>query len=427
MNKKQKRFFWILVILIVLLAIIPAAKFLEIYNRTRHTFLCDKILIVIQSDDWGMCGVRDQETYDYLIEKGFALDEDPWGVYSLETAEDLQKLYNVMGKHHDSGGNPPIMTCNFILTNPDYSAIESSGFQVYKTITIAEGLPDQWPIYNLFPAYKTGITNGFIYPGYHGREHFNSDEWLNLLRKNDRAAKALFKKQMTFGYAALWEKIYGEYFISPDTFRPYTAQQEVIQDGVRLFKNIFGFSPLTTGAPGYLWNDDTEKIWYENGIRIIQAGNRQHMGISAHGKILRGRERTMGEKNDLNMIYLTRNFDFEPWLFPRDLQSYLDEIELLVQTGEPVVISSHSINYISRLKNYRDRTLPIFDKLLGAIEDRYTDVYYITDAQLAQAINEGSFETRNNKTVQIHKKSGFIHIFSASLRMIVYKIKQRIQ
>lgn len=426
MQKKRKKILWLSLFILILLSVYPFVKFIEIYNRTASTFLCDKILIVIQSDDWGMCGVRDQATYEYLINKGFALDEDPWGVYSLETQEDLMKLFDVLSKHQDSGGNPPIITCNFILTNPDFDAIKASGFQLYSYITIAEGLPSMWPPRNLFPLYKRGIENGFIYPGYHGREHFNSEAWLKLLQENDRAARALFDQEMMFGYAALWEKIYGEYFISPDTFLSYAKQETVIKDGMRIFRDLFGFSPLTTGAPGYLWNEDTEKIWHENGIKVIQAGNRQHLGVSAEGKGIRGKERTMGEKNVLNMIYLTRNIDFEPWLFPRDLESYITDMHHLIKTGEPIVISSHSINYISRLKNYRDITLPILDKLLYTIENRYSDVYYISDVQLAQAIETGFFKTRNNNLIQVKRKNGFFHVLKASFRTVIYKIKQRI-
>ena len=210
MGSKGNKILWITVIVILLISIFPLIKFLEIYKKTADSYLCNKPLFIIQSDDWGMCGVRDQDTYDLLIEQGFALDEDPWGVYSMETEEDMHALYNMLLRHKDSAGNPPVFTCNFILTNPDFKAIQKSDFQSYAYLTLGDGLPGKWDRRNLLPVYLAGIRKGVIYPGYHGREHFNADTWLKLLREKDRAAHALFNEDMTFGYRGMAPALKGD-------------------------------------------------------------------------------------------------------------------------------------------------------------------------------------------------------------------------
>ena len=233
MTNKKKIIIWICFVL-VLFSVFPAYKFYEIYNHIANTFLCDKAIVVFESDDWGMCGVRDIETFDFLIQSGVPLDDDPWGYYSLETVYDLEKLYQILSKHRDVSGQHPVFTCNFIVANPDFEKIQNGGYENYFYKSLSEGLPSKWERGNLYQKYMEGIDKGLIYPGFHGREHFNEEIWLRLLRANDKLATALFKEQMMFGMSKLWEKIHGSYFIPPSDFRSSESQRENIHDGVRI-------------------------------------------------------------------------------------------------------------------------------------------------------------------------------------------------
>ena len=162
------------------------------------------------------------------------------------------------------------------------------------------------------------------------------------------------------------------------------------------------------------------------GIRVIQAGNRQQSGISSEGKVIREKFRHLGEMNDLGMVYLIRNYDFEPWLFPQNLDVYLDEIDVYVQRGEPVVISSHSVNYISSIKDFRSVSLPILDDLLSALVSKYNHLYFLNSAQLGQAISEGFFITSDGQTVELKQRKSFYHDLKSTLIHILYKIKHKL-
>ena len=51
-------------------------------------FKFDRPLVLLQSDDWGRVGLRDQEGLEQLTAAGLALGQRPYDFYSLETAED---------------------------------------------------------------------------------------------------------------------------------------------------------------------------------------------------------------------------------------------------------------------------------------------------------------------------------------------------
>src|SRR6266849_3159574 len=67
----------------------------------------DRPLVLFQSDDWGRAGVRDSEGWEELLAAGLNLGEQPYDFYSLETAEDLHALGEVLRKHQDSTGRRP--------------------------------------------------------------------------------------------------------------------------------------------------------------------------------------------------------------------------------------------------------------------------------------------------------------------------------
>src|SRR5882672_8052658 len=82
-------------------------------------------LVLLQSDDWGRVGVRDREGYEQLRANGIQLGKRPYDYYSLETAEDVIALLNMLKKHHDSTGRAVCLVMNFLLANLDFQKIAS--------------------------------------------------------------------------------------------------------------------------------------------------------------------------------------------------------------------------------------------------------------------------------------------------------------
>src|SRR5271154_1447345 len=99
----------------------------------------DRPLLLFQSDDWGRVGVRDHEGRDELQAAGVALGDSPYDFYSLETAEDVSALREVLAKHRDSAGRNPSIVMNFIMANVDFDRCLASRENEIPLLPLSEG------------------------------------------------------------------------------------------------------------------------------------------------------------------------------------------------------------------------------------------------------------------------------------------------
>src|SRR5581483_700308 len=133
-------------------------------------FHFDQPIVVLQSDDWGRVGMRDREGMEALQSAGMSVGERPYDFYTLETAEDLHALGEVLNKHRDSNGRYPCIEMNFITANLDFKkAMEGE----LMFLPLAEGLPSGWQRPNLIEAYREGIANDVFSAALHGTSHFS--------------------------------------------------------------------------------------------------------------------------------------------------------------------------------------------------------------------------------------------------------------
>jgi len=138
----------------------------------EKTFSFTRPLVLLQSDDWGRVGVRDREGYELLRHSEVHLGENPYDYYSLETAEDVIALRDLLKRHRDSTGRPACMVMNFLLANLDFKKIADTGFEQIHLLPLSQGLPGDWKRPGLFEAYRQGISDDVFYPALHGLTHF---------------------------------------------------------------------------------------------------------------------------------------------------------------------------------------------------------------------------------------------------------------
>lgn len=364
-------------------------------NRLRNifpitAFSFSKPLVLFQSDDWGLVGIRDHEGFEELRTCGLNLGNHPHDFYSFETGEDLHLLYDVLLRHHDSIGRHPCFVFNFVVSNVNFSEVVSSGFKDLKLLPLDGGLPGKWQRPGLLEAYREGIAHGLIYPAFHGLTHFCQVVAEKVLQAQDERSTLLRTLYMAdtplIYYRTPW--ISFEYRDDSDGERAdwldFASQHSLIKEGIHIFKRIFGISPDSACAPGYKANDDTRCAWTEMGIQIAQNG--PGLSLAPHF-----------DKSGL--LHLYRNVPFEPALDP----SLYDEVyamkkaEEVFKTGKPVIICMHSINFHSTLKNYRDLTLSLLDRFLTMLEEKYKDLYYVDDGDLFAITHNGGFDYQGQR------------------------------
>jgi hypothetical protein len=360
-----------------------------------RSFSFDRPLVLLQSDDWGRVGVRDQEGYELLRAAGIRLGQHPYDFYTLETAADVIAVRDLLKRHHDSTGRSASMVMNFLMLNLDFSSMTDKHFRGIQTYPLTSGLPGNWQRPGLFEAYRQGIRDNVFHPALHGTTHFCQYAVERALLQNGERGellKTLWEAETPYIY---WRMPWVGYeYHNPERprigFLGAEAQAGLINQASNIFRQLFGIAPASACAPGYRANEDTRLAWAKNGIRVAQNGSGAPM--PPH----------MDENEILN---LHRTIDFEPTHQELSLEKYIQVADACFARGVPAIISIHSINFHSTLKDFRGPTLRALDALLSALEAKYPNLLYVHDADLYEIVTRGRFKgTHGAVSVQVKQK-----------------------
>jgi hypothetical protein len=337
-------------------------------------------LVLFQSDDWGRVGVRDREGWEELKAAGIKLGERPYDFYSLETADDLEALSEVLRRHRDSVGRHPSIGMNFITANVDFSHCPEDGMREISLRSLADGLPDAWRRPMLREAYQQGIRERLFFPALHGLTHFcpqalirefaTDVERRQLLQTLWRAGTPYIHWRMPWIGYEYWDPA-----LPPEQrFLPLADQRVAIQHAAEIYHATFGSIPLSACAPGYRANQDTKTAWFEAGVRVVQGGpgGRQRPSLDANG-----------------MLLTVRNVEIEPATQACDLDMVIKQAGDCFARGMPAIVSMHSINFHSTIKDFRTPALKMLDRFLATIETQWPDVLYVHDGDLFDIATNG--------------------------------------
>ena len=96
--------------------------------------------------------------------------------------------------------------------------------------------------------------------------------------------------------------------------------------------------------------------------------------------------------DEWNILNLHRTIDFEP--FERDftVEKYMQLADQCFARGIPAVVSMHSINFHSSLKDFRGPALCLLDEFLSALERKHPNLLYLRDMDLYDLVTRGKFK-----------------------------------
>jgi hypothetical protein len=362
----------------------------KIWRRERSLlpfegFAFGRPLVVLQSDDWGRVGVRDRESWEELRDLGINLGERSYDSYSLETAEDVAAIVSMLQTHRDSTGRPPCLGMNFVLANVDFAKVSANSFQQIYLRAFNEGLPDGWKRPGLFDAYREGVSSGALSPAMHGTTHFchraverhlkDPKERGALLRNLWKAGVPYIHWRMPWIGFEYWdpEPDGEEDFVTPE------VQERLIDSAVENFTQFFSKAPRSACAPGYRANRNTHCAWAKRGIQVAQNGPGTATPPHFDGN---------------GILHLYRSMDFEPALVQEfSIDACLRVAEDCFARGLPAIISIHSINFHSAIKDFRSRTLGLLNQFLAALEAKHPDLLYVRDEDLYDLVDKGTVES----------------------------------
>lgn len=356
-------------------------------------FHFDRPIVLLQSDDWGRCGLRDHEGLEQLRAAGLVLGERPYDFYTLETAEDLNALNTVLRKHRDSSGRSPCVEMNFVPANLDFAKMSTENFRQIHLMALADGLPDGWNRPGLIDAYRDGIASGMFYPALHGSTHFcraaverdlaGNDDRGQLLRMLWQAGTPYIHWRMPWIGYEYWDPEQAE----DERFLEMEVQRGLIGYAFGAFAKLFSTLPRSACAPGYRANSDTLRAWAQHGIRVAQNGP----GTLVPPHLDRD-----------EMLQLYRNVELEPATNSNiSVEAALRQAENCFARGIPAIVSVHSINFHSTVQNFRGATLQCLDQFFAALESKHADLLYLHDENLFELVNKGFYTTLNG-AVQVN-------------------------
>ena len=360
-------------------------------------FRFSRPLVLLQSDDWGRIGVRDREGYEQLRASGIHLGEDPYDYYALETAEDVMALRDLLKRHRDSTGRPACLVMNFLLANLDFKKTADSGFQDVHLLPLSQGLPGAWKRPGLFEAYRQGISDDVFFPALHGLTHFCRPAVQRALAApgdRNNLLHTLWKAETPYIY---WRMPWiGYEYCNPEKpqagFLDAGTQDNLIADAAREFQKVFSMAPLSACAPGYRANGDTHRAWSQCGVRVAQNGSGG--ALPPH-------------LDEWEMLNLHRTIDVEPFERGLSLEKYMQLAEGCFERGIPAIVSMHSINFHSSLKDFRGPALRVLDEFLSALEAKHPNLLYVHDMNVYELVTRGKFKgPRGPVSVEVQQGGG---------------------
>jgi hypothetical protein len=247
---------------------------------------------------------------------------------------------------------------------------------------LSEGWPGTWRRPQLLEAYHQGVRERLFHPALHGLTHFCERAIARELDAGgDRSqlVNKLWRAQTPYIH---WRMPWIGYEYWDPEMRPARRslpvddQRAAIQRATGIFRELFATAPLSACAPGYRANADSRTAWFETGVRVVQNGPDEQTGPYLDGN---------------GMLTTFRTVEMEPATAPCDLEGLLAQVEQCFVAGLPAVISIHSINFHSTIRDFRTPTLKLMDEFLSAIEKKWPDLLYVHDADLFSIATEGAY------------------------------------
>lgn len=362
-------------------------RFLQIVYSTLFDKRINRHIIVFESDDWGSIRISSKENWFLMKNLGYKMDKRPYERYDiLESDEDVKSLSNVLYSFHDSKGNPPVFTLNYLSANPDFEKIKKSNFKSYYFEPIAYTYNRYNNSQNVIQLVKNGIAKGIFNVQFHGREHFNVLQWMKSLQQGDIDSMTAFKYHMCGIFPKDKPNLGNKYLIGLKTYsqeeEDYVNQS--LSEGLRMFKALWGKEATSFIAPCYTWSDNIEKTLNKYNIKIIQSGRIQHCSEKSSERYI-----YTGKRNCFGQIYTVRNCQFEPSTSQRndEINSCLQEITKAFKNNNIAIISSHRINYVGGIDEHRrDINLEMLHELITRILTIYPDAEFCSNEQLKSII-----------------------------------------
>ncbi|MCK6611987.1 MAG: hypothetical protein L6Q78_13215 [Bacteroidia bacterium] len=346
-------------------------------------------LVIFESDDWGSIRTRSKFDFNSMLEKGVNVDNSNFTRFDcLESDYDLERLYNLLSKFKDRGGNHPVFTPMCVVANPDFEKISNAGFSDYFFESFEETCK-RYPNSNkVVELWNKGVKENLFVPEFHGREHLNALRWMRALQEKNPGVLTSFEHQSIGGSKFKGEPI-PEYLAAfdPQFEEDIEKFKQVLISGAEIFYKVLGYKPRHFVASNKPEPKELEETLSQIGVKYLIRYKLQQYP-KGNGKTTKELN-WLGRKNTHGQIVLTRNSGFEPSDISETdwVSTCLNDLATSFFWSKPAVISTHRVNYVSGIdQKNADSGLFALEKLLTEILRNWPDVEFVTSSSLGAII-----------------------------------------
>ena len=145
--------------------------------------------VVIESDDWGLCAWSPDEQAHRVLTDTPAFRSTAgrrYGGSTLESADDLRALTEMLLEFKGGDGSPPVLQANTVMAAPDYARLRPPHLDDGELPLVAlPDTPTRWKRPGLWSAIQAACDAGVWWPDC-GLHHLPERAWLVAL---DRAKR----------------------------------------------------------------------------------------------------------------------------------------------------------------------------------------------------------------------------------------------
>lgn len=346
-------------------------------------------------DDYGSIRTANKRAVEALKDKvsGFGGYMDYCD--SVETREDLHRLYEVLARHQDADQRKALFTAYALSANPDTALMLREGRYAFETLSetfIRLAAEEPAAYEGTWQAWQEGMSEGLIRPQFHGREHFSVPLIERKLERGDQDLKANLEVASLARLSGVPEMpgVAFTHAFSLHDEALLTQHREIIREGLALFETTFGFASATFTPPALKLHPALDDFVAGLGVRSID-------------KPLSGQQPAGGGSSRRSINFLTppkgkrpaklvRTLSFEPCSGNKSdpVGQALGEMERAFRWRKPVIISSHRVNYAGHIDPAnRQQGLAKLDDLLAGMLRRWPDIRFVSVDELVQIMEKG--------------------------------------
>lgn len=350
-------------------------------------------LVIFSVDDYGNVRLDSKLASDSLQKANIPFESHFDRLDTLETREDLARLYEVLDSVRDKHGKPAIFTPYALSCNINFEAMKENDYKEY----IYESLPNTYRklterdpenYKGTWSLWQEGIQKGFMKPQFHGREHFNLNIFNDLLNKGSKNLRLALEQNSYISipehkeYMNSWTAAYS--FNDSDETDTFL---ENVENGLAKFKEVYGYNSNVFTPPAQQFPLHLEPELNALGLKYIDRPRslNRHLGNGNYQM----EKHTLGDGD--NMKVIVRNVVFEPTT--ARISNWVDfsfkQIEAAFFWKKPANISSHRVNFCGHIdEENRKVGLTALKQLLDKIVNRWPEVEFISADQLGDIISK---------------------------------------